>query len=209
MSNLETNWHNALNTMPLIAILRGVKPADAVAVADVLVESGFHIIEVPLNSPAPLQSIEAIAHQYGADIIVGAGTVLTAGAVTDVANAGGQIIVSPNLDYDVGQQANALELKWCPGVMTPSEAFTALKLGAAMLKFFPAELISPQAIAALRAVLPDEAQVAVVGGITPDTMSPYVKAGANGFGLGSALYKPGYALDEIRQRAEAFVAAWQ
>ena len=209
MSDLEKNWQNALDAMPLIAILRGIDPADAVAVADVLVDSGFRIIEVPLNSPAPLQSIEAIARKYSNDIVVGAGTVLTTEAVMDVTNAGGQIIVSPNLDHDVGLHTNTLGLKWCPGVMTPSEAFTALKLGAALLKFFPAELISPQAIAALRAVLPGEAQVAVVGGVTPDNMAPYVAAGANGFGLGSALYKPEYSLDEIRQRAERFVATWQ
>ncbi len=207
MSHAKTTWQTALDTAPLIAILRGIDPADAIAVADVLVESGFRIIEVPLNSPSPLQSIEAIAAKYGDEIVVGAGTVLSAEAVTDVANAGGQIIVSPNLDEDVGRQANKLGLKWCPGVMTPSEAFTALKLGAAMLKFFPAELISPQAIAALRAVLPDEALLAVVGGVTPELMRDYRAAGANGFGLGSALFKPEYSLDEIRLRAEGFVAA--
>lgn len=202
-----TDLATAFAKTPLIAILRGVAPENALAVADTLIEAGFQIIEVPLNSPEPLVSIQQIAERHGAHAIVGAGTVLTVAQVDAVADAGGRIIVSPNMNPDVGRAAAARGLYWCPGVMTPSEAFAALDLGASVLKFFPAEMVPPKAIAAMRAVLPQDAVVAAVGGISPDTMSAYFDAGVNGFGLGSALFKPDYSLDDIGKRAVAFTDA--
>ncbi|NOE33354.1 2-dehydro-3-deoxy-6-phosphogalactonate aldolase [Ruegeria sp. HKCCD7318] len=197
----------ALSQNALIAILRGLETKNALAVADILVAESFRIIEVPLNSPDPLTSIESIAQRHGQTAIVGAGTVLTVEQVDAVADAGGRIIVSPNMNPDVGRAAIARGLYWCPGVMTPSEAFAALDLGASVLKFFPAELVPPAAIAAMRAVLPKDAIVAAVGGITPDTMAPYHAVGVDGFGLGSALFKPAYSLDDVAKRARAFVDA--
>ena len=196
----------ALVENPLIAILRGLAPENARPVSDVLFDAGFRIIEVPLNSPDPLESIGQIAVKHGAQTIVGAGTVLTVDQVAAVADAGGRIIVSPNMNPDVGRAAVARDLYWCPGVMTPSEAFTALDIGASVLKFFPAEMVPPAAVAAMRAVLPADAVVAAVGGITPDTMAPYHAAGVNGYGLGSALFKPSYTLDDIGRRARAFTS---
>ncbi|TNF20288.1 MAG: 2-dehydro-3-deoxy-6-phosphogalactonate aldolase [Rhodobacteraceae bacterium] len=204
-----SNWNDALTDNPLIAILRGLDPARAVETADVLVEAGFRIIEVPLNSPQPLLSIERIAAKHGGTVVIGAGTVLTPGDVTAVVDAGGEIIVSPNMNPAVGTRAVERGAKWCPGVMTPSEAFAALDLGASVLKFFPAELIPPQAIRAMRAVLPPQALVAAVGGITPQTMAGYHAAGADSFGLGSALFKPDYDAAELARRAGAFTRAWK
>ncbi len=194
---------------PLIAILRGLKAGNAVDVADVLVDAGFRFIEVPLNSPNPLASIEAISNKHGDHTVVGAGTVLTEQDVTRVVDAGGRIIVSPNMNPGVGQRAVELGASWCPGVFTPTEAFEGLRLGALVLKFFPAELVPPRAISAMRAVLPKEAVVAAVGGITPDTMVEYLNAGANTVGLGSALFKPDYSLKEIQNRAASFVSAYR
>ncbi|MBV0912783.1 2-dehydro-3-deoxy-6-phosphogalactonate aldolase [Anianabacter salinae] len=199
-----TDLRAALAVNPLIAILRGLDPDKAAPVADVLVDAGLRIIEVPLNSPAPLTSIERIVERHGDNALIGAGTVLTAEDVEAVAGAGGRLIVAPNMDPAVGRAATERGMLWCPGVATPTEAFAALSLGAAMLKFFPAEMIPPQAISAMRAVLPKTAIVAVVGGITPDTMAPYRAAGADAFGIGSALFKPGYGLDEIADRASRF-----
>ncbi|WP_171180801.1 2-dehydro-3-deoxy-6-phosphogalactonate aldolase [Ruegeria sp. HKCCD8929] len=197
----------ALAENPLIAILRGLAPENARPVSDVLFDAGFRMIEVPLNSPDPLESIAQIVAKHGARAIVGAGTVLTVDQVGAVADVGGRIIVSPNMNPDVGRAAVAQGLYWCPGVMTPSEAFTALDIGASVLKFFPAEMVPPAAIAAMRAVLPADAVVAAVGGITPDTMAPYHAAGVNGYGLGSALFKLSYTLDDIARRARAFTSA--
>jgi 2-dehydro-3-deoxyphosphogalactonate aldolase len=192
---------------PLIAILRGLEPENAVPVSDTLVSAGFKIIEVPLNSPKPLDSIQRIAERHGAQALVGAGTVLTVAQVEAVADAGGRIIVSPNMNPDVGRAAIQRGLHWCPGVLTPSEAFAALDLGASVLKFLPAEMVPPNAIAAMRAVLPQDALIAAVGGITPDTLASYHAVGVNGFGLGSALFKPDYTLDDIGRRARAFAQA--
>jgi len=199
-------WERAVADNPLIAILRGLKPECAIEVADVLVRAGFRIIEVPLNSPEPLLSIDRIAGKFADQVVVGAGTVLTEQDVCNVTEAGGQLIVSPNLNAKVGATALDLDVKWCPGVATPTEAFAALDLGAHMLKFFPAEIISPAALAAMRAVLPESAQIAVVGGITPVKMGGYLDAGANSFGLGSALFKSSYDLSELNKRAATFVS---
>ncbi len=197
----------ALSQNPLIAILRGLAPENAISVSDTLVEVGFRIIEVPLNSPDPLDSIALIAKRHGSEVIVGAGTVLTVDQVAAVADAGGRIIVSPNMNPHVGRASIERGLYWCPGIMTPSEAFAALEIGASVLKVFPAEMVPPPAIAAMRAVLPGDAVIAAVGGISPETMPPYLAAGVNGFGLGSALFKPDYAIEEIDQRAKAFIEA--
>ena len=203
------DFGEALAEIPLIAILRGLEPANAIDVAGILVDAGFRVIEVPVNSPDPLVSIERIAKEFGDKVVVGAGTVLDAETVENVCDAGGQFIVAPNMNPKVGAKALALNAKWCPGVLTPTEAFEALEQGASVLKIFPAELAPPKAISAMRAVLPKHAVVAVVGGITPDTMGDYRKAGANGFGLGSALFKPTYSLSELQTRARSFVTAFE
>lgn len=202
-------WNDALQDNPLIAILRGLEPDRALDVADTLVDAGFRIIEVPLNSPSPLISIERIAAKHGKRVVVGAGTVLTPHDVSSVVDAGGQIIVAPNMNPAVGARAIELGAKWCPGVITPTEAFSALELGAAMLKLFPAELVPPKAVAAMRAVLPEQTVIAAVGGITPETMQMYRDAGTDSFGLGSALFKPSYDLTELAQRAKAFMDAFE
>ncbi len=201
-------WQAALAEMPLIAILRGVEPEQAIDTADVLVDCGFRIIEVPLNSPDPIKSIERIAARHGDRVIVGAGTVLTADDVASVVGAGGRIIVAPDMNPEVGRSTVAQGAVWCPGVVTPTEAFGALRLGASMLKLFPAESITPKSVAALRAVLPKETQLAAVGGIAPETMGCYYLAGVTGFGLGSALFKPTYERDDLKRRATAFVKTY-
>ena len=198
----------AATTLPLVAILRGLPPADAVAVGQALLAHGLSLIEVPLNSPQPLTSIAALAAALP-DALVGAGTVLTPRQVREVHAAGGQLIVSPNFDAGVVAEALRLGLICLPGVMTPTEAFAALAAGAHGLKLFPAEMASPAIVKALRAVLPADALLLPVGGITPDTMGAYRAAGANGFGLGSALYRPGMAATEVARHAAAFVSAWR
>lgn len=201
------NLDGALKATPLIAILRGLDPERAVAVAEALVEAGFRVIEVPLNSPAPLKSIERIVRRVGDNALIGAGTVLTEADMASVVDAGGRIIVAPNMNPALGAAVTAKGLAWCPGVMTPTEAFAALDIGAQVLKFLPAEMIPPKAVAAMRAVLPHDALIAAEGGVTPEGMADYRKAGTDAFGLGSALFKPDYALEDIALRARRFVAA--
>lgn len=197
----------AVATLPLVAILRGLPPADALAIGHALMAHRMSLIEVPLNSPQPLTSIAALAGALPA-ALVGAGTVLTPRQVREVHAAGGQLIVSPNFDAAVVTEAVRLGLVCLPGVMTPSEAFAALAAGADGLKLFPAEMVSPAVVKAMRAVLPTEALLLPVGGITPDTMGAYRQAGANGFGLGSALYRPGMEAEEVARNAAAFGRAW-
>ncbi|HEV7290005.1 2-dehydro-3-deoxy-6-phosphogalactonate aldolase [Sphingomonas sp.] len=192
---------------PLIAIIRGVTPDAVEAIGDVLVEAGIRIIEVPLNSPDPLVSIERLARRLGDAALIGAGTVLTVDQVTQVADAGGRIIVSPCVNTTVIAATAAAGLVSAPGYFTPSEAFAALDAGAHALKLFPAEVASPAVVKAHRAVLPLEVPLVVVGGITPDAMAPYFAAGADGFGLGGALYRPGQTSAEVAAQARAFVAA--
>ncbi|MGZ5181248.1 MAG: 2-dehydro-3-deoxy-6-phosphogalactonate aldolase [Ramlibacter sp.] len=196
----------ALAACPLVAILRGLTPAEAVTVGEVLVDAGFRILEVPLNSPDPLASISALAHAFP-QAWVGAGTVLQRGDVGSVQAAGGRLVVAPNFDAEVVQEARDLDLVALPGVATPTEAFAALEAGASGLKLFPAEMMGPPVVKALRAVLPREALLLPVGGITPASLAPYRAAGADGFGIGSALYQPGMALDQLRERALDFIAA--
>ena len=192
---------------PLVAIIRGVTPAEVEGVGAALLDAGFRIIEVPLNSPDPLQSIERLARLAGDRATVGAGTVLSTADVRRVADAGGRIIVSPNTDAEVIAASVAAGLVSAPGYFTPSEAFTAAKAGAHVLKLFPAEAAGPAVVKAQLAVLPRDIPLVVVGGIRPDNMRPYVEAGAKGFGLGSSLYKPGMAAGEVAANARAFVAA--
>ncbi len=193
--------------LPLIAILRGLQPAEAVAIGQALHDAGFLLWEVPLNSPDPLASIAALRTAFP-DVLVGAGTVLTPAQVRDVHAAGGQLIISPNADPAVIDETVRLGMISLPGILTPTEAFSALAHGAHGLKLFPAEQSSPAVLKAWRAVLPREAPVLPVGGIAPDTMAPWVAAGAAGFGIGSALYAPGRSLDDTSQRARAFAQAW-
>ena len=196
----------AMAQLPLIAILRGLTPTEAPAIGAALVDSGFAIIEVPLNSPEPLQSIATLTQQFP-QALIGAGTVLNAQQVKDVHAAGGRLVVAPNFNPAVVAQALALNMVVLPGVATPSEAFAALDAGAHGLKLFPAEMISPATVKALRAVLPPHAALMPVGGISPDNMAAYLVAGANGFGLGSALYAPGRSAAQVRENALAFVQA--
>ena len=193
---------------PLIAILRGIDPDEAVAVAEALVEAGIDRIEVPLNSPSPFLSIERMAGAVGDQALIGAGTVLTQDQVRDVKVAGGALVVSPNCDEDVIRATKAEGMQSFPGVLTPSECFAALKFGADGLKVFPAFQMGRDGLMALRAVLPVECQVFMVGGVGPENFGEWRRAGANGFGLGSSLYKPGDAASDIFVKARDMVAAW-
>ena len=204
---MPKNLSDYLQELPLIAILRGLQPANALAVGEVLLEAGFRIIEVPLNSPEPLRSIETLSENFAEHALIGAGTVLTANDVDDVQRAGGQLIIMPHFDEYVVTAARLRGLICTPGVATPSEGFAALRADAAGLKLFPAELLTPSVVKAWRAVFPKDTLMLPVGGITPDNMAAYWRAGANGFGLGSALFSPELSLVEIKQHAERFVAA--
>lgn len=204
--NTAEQFAQALDQLPLVAILRGLTPAEAPAIGQALVDSGFALIEVPLNSPRPLESIATLAAQHP-NHLIGAGTVLTSAQVREVQAAGGRIIISPHFDPVVVHEALRLGLVCVPGVATPSEAFAALHAGAHVLKLFPAEMITPSVLKALRAVLPSSTALLPVGGITPDNMSAYLNAGAKGFGLGSALYKPGQSAQEVGAAAQRFVRA--
>jgi len=200
------SFFHALEACPLIAILRGVRPDEVVGVGQVLVDAGFRIIEVPLNSPEPLRSIELLAAAFP-NVLVGAGTVLTPPLVADVRRAGGTLIVMPHGDPAVIRAAKQADLVCVPGVATPTEAFAALAAGADCLKMFPAELLPPIAISAWRAVLPAGTSLLPVGGITPDKIAAYRRAGAGGFGLGSALYKPGMSASQVADNAGRFIAS--
>ena len=198
--------HRHVDACPLIAIIRGVKPDEAEAIGDALEEGGIRIIEVPLNSPEPLKSIELLSRRFGERILVGAGTVLDSADVGRVKDAGGRIIVSPDTNIEVISAAAMAGLVSSPGYFTPSEAFAALRAGATALKLFPAEAAGPAVLKAQLAVLPKGIPVLPVGGIQPDNMRPWLDAGASGFGLGSGLYKPGQSAAETLQKARAYVA---
>jgi 2-dehydro-3-deoxyphosphogalactonate aldolase len=198
-----------MTDLPLVAILRGLKPENAEAVGFSLVEAGFRIIEVPLNSPEPFRIIEILARTMPKDVLVGAGTVLEPEQVVGVHDVGGKLIVMPHADLDVIRSAKKNRLLCTPGVATPTEAFAALKAGADAIKIFPAEAIPPNVVKAWRAVLPKDALVLPVGGIKPDNMKPYVDAGANGFGLGSALFTPTMTVEDIGRNARDFAQSWR
>ncbi len=193
---------------PLIAILRGVTPAEVTAIGDALVSLGITRIEVPLNSPEPLVSIGLLAETLKGRALVGAGTVLTRRQVAEVAGVGGQLIVSPDCNPSVIDATKGAGLQSFPGVMTPTEAFTALRHGADGLKLFPGNLVGPAGLAALKAVLPPPTQIFAVGGAAPDTFGQWLSAGASGFGIGSGLYQAGFTVDEVARRAQIIVSAY-
>jgi 2-dehydro-3-deoxyphosphogalactonate aldolase len=198
--------HRYLDQSLLIAIIRGVTPDEAEAIGEAIHESGIRIIEVPLNSPDPLKSIERLVGKFGDEMLVGGGTVLHRSQVHEVREAGGRIIVAPNTNVDVIEETASAGLVSCPGYFTPSEAFTALDAGATALKLFPAEGASPAVLKAQMAVIPKEVPIFIVGGVKPDNMRSWIDAGASGFGLGSGLYKAGQSAAETAEKARAYVA---
>ncbi len=207
MTSLSDTWHSHFSRMPLVAILRGISTNEAASVGEALLQSGISIMEVPLNSPQPFDTIARLKHELGDSAFVGAGTVLTQHEAEACAEAGSQIIIAPNCNPAVASVAKEQQLIYCPGVATATEAFQALDLGAHALKLFPGEMISPEVTKALRAVLPAQAQVLPVGGINENNIPHYLAAGANGFGIGSALYKPGKMAEQVAASASRFVAA--
>ena len=206
---MPTRLEAAMAKLPLVAILRGLTPAEAPAALEALIGAGFALIEIPLNSPDPLRSLAAMRRAAPPQTLIGAGTVLSLAEVAEVADAGGDLIVSPNADAEVIAEAKRRGLACLPGVATPTEAFAALKAGADGLKAFPAEAIGPAVVKAWRAVIPVSVPILPVGGIVPASIGPYVAAGASGFGLGSALYRPGDSPVYLREKAEAFAQAWR
>jgi len=196
-----------LEPLPLIAVLRGITPEEIPSIGDALVEAGFRVLEVPLNSPRPFESIALLDKRYGERCLLGAGTVLDTADVPRVRDAGGRIVVMPHADLAVIRAAKAAGMLCVPGVATPTEAFAALAAGADGLKMFPAEALPPGALRAWRAVLPRDALVFAVGGMRPDNLEPYWAAGASGFGTGSQLYKPGAAPGVVREVAMSYAAA--
>lgn len=199
---------NYLDALPLVAILRGVTPSEVVAIAETIRESGFRIIEVPLNSPEPCASIQALAEVMGDDVLVGAGTVLTVEQVRAVAEAGGKVIISPNTNVEVIRETKRLGLISMPGFCTPTEALAAAAAGADALKLFPATALGPEGFKVASAVFPD-LPVLAVGGVSPQDMPEYLAAGFSGFGLGSGLYRAGMTVEQVRANAESYVALYR
>ncbi|MAN78189.1 MAG: 2-dehydro-3-deoxy-6-phosphogalactonate aldolase [Rhizobiales bacterium] len=195
-------------TRKLIAILRGLKPDEALGITEALIEAGITAIEVPLNSPQPLDSIEKMSKAFGSDALIGAGTVLSEKDVAEVAQAGGELIVSPNCDATVIAATKAAGLQSFPGVFTATECFAALTAGADGLKIFPASIVGPAGVSALKAVLPRSVPVYAVGGAGADNFSQWRAAGADGFGIGTALYAPGLTAKEVGERARKLVSAY-
>lgn len=206
MSHLDA-FNAAFADCPLIAILRGLDPGEAVAIGEALVEGGIRILEVPLNSPEPLVSIARLASALSGRAVVGAGTVYRAADVDAVADNGGQVVVSPNANAPVIERTKQLGLVSAPGILTPTEAALALDAGADLLKIFPGELASPAVVKAMAAVLPRGTRLVLVGGVTPDTPRVYAGSPVAGYGIGSALFKPGVSPDDVRERARAFVSS--
>lgn len=208
-TTIRERFDAAFAALPLVAILRGVKPDEVEPIAMALYEAGFRLIEVPLNSPNALDSIARLARCLPADAVMGAGTVLSPDAADKVKDAGGQLIVMPHSDTRVIEHVKQIQGLLCiPGAATPTEAFACVEAGADAVKLFPAELLTPAVVKAMRAVLPPTLKLLPVGGIAPTTMAAYRVAGASGFGLGGALYAPGMNATQVKERAEAFVTAW-
>lgn len=196
-------------TLPLIAILRGITPAEALPLADVLMNAGISQFEVPMNSPSPLDSIAQMVRAYGQEALIGAGTVLTVEEVVGVADVGGQLIVSPNCNPEIIRKTKALGMQSWPGVFTPTEAFAALDAGADGLKLFPGSMAGPSGLAAMRAILPKGTRVFAVGGAGPENFDVWIKASADGFGIGSAIFKPGMSAEDVAVRAADIVKAYR
>jgi 2-dehydro-3-deoxyphosphogalactonate aldolase len=203
------NWDmkDWLKRSPIVAILRGVKPDEVEAIAEALAESGILVVEVPLNSPQPFDSIGRLAKRFGDKLLVGAGTVMNVEAVQSVKDVGGRLIVTPHADVKVTAHAKASGMFAVPGFFTPTEAFALLAAGADALKLFPAEAVAPNVLTAMRAVFPPDTAVLAVGGVNTTTIAPWRAAGAAGFGVGSSIYKPGIAAADVRVKAKALVAA--
>jgi 2-dehydro-3-deoxyphosphogalactonate aldolase len=201
------NFKDAFRQMPIIAILRGVRPSEAVAIAEAVLESGIRVIEIPLNSPDPLTSIRHVAEELAGRAVVGAGTVLSEAEVDQVAGVGGRIIVSPNMDPQVIRKTKARGLMSAPGVMTPSEAFAALAAGADVLKMFPGEFFSLPVIRSMAAVLPKTSVLMLVGGVTPDMIGDFCGSPVAGFGVGSSIYNPGMTAADVKVNAAKFADA--
>ncbi|MES3150765.1 2-dehydro-3-deoxy-6-phosphogalactonate aldolase [Sphingomonas faeni] len=208
MTTHRQAFDDAFAKCPLIAILRGVKPDEVEAIGDVLVDAGFTILEVPMNSPDPLDSVARLARRFEGHAVVGAGTVLRVEDVEAVGAVGGTLIIAPNANVRVIAAAAEHGYVALPGIATPTEAFAALEAGAAALKLFPAEAAGPNVLKAMRAILPKDTRVLPVGGIVPEVMAEWCTAGAAGFGLGSALYAPGMTAANVAARAAAFVTAF-
>lgn len=193
---------------PLVAILRGIKPEETSGIVSALIEAGMTAIEIPLNSPEPFRSIEIAAKRAPADVLIGAGTVLTAADVDRLHDTGGRLMVSPNVDVDVLARARHHGMVTMPGVFSPTEALLAARAGASSLKFFPASVLGASGIAAIRAVLPSGVMIAAVGGVSDQNFAEYIKGGVTAFGLGSSLYKPGMSAADVATRAKVTVAAY-
>jgi 2-dehydro-3-deoxyphosphogalactonate aldolase len=207
LNALADTFHQYRTECPIIAILRGITPDEIVAIGDALTSAGVKIIEIPLNSPDPLESIRRLSQALGDRALVGAGTVLNIDDVANVKDAGGQLVVSPNTDTSVIAATLAASMISIPGYFTPTEAFVAIHAGAHAIKLFPAEAARPAVLKAQRAVLPKHVPMLIVGGVTADEVSDWLSAGADGFGLGGALYRPGHSAAEVRQNAAHFVDA--
>ena len=206
---MDTRFTDAMAKLPLVAILRGIGPDESTPILTALIDAGFHLIEAPLNSPQPFETIRLMRVVAPKEVLIGAGTVRTLDEVAKVADAGGDIIVMPHADTKIIAFAKARGLIVLPGVATPTEAFAAIDAGADALKAFPAEMVQPAILKAWRAVIPASVPILPVGGIAPASMAAYIAAGADGFGLGSALYKPGDVAARVADNASAFVAAWR
>ncbi|ARD22243.1 2-dehydro-3-deoxy-6-phosphogalactonate aldolase [Shewanella japonica] len=200
---------DALKELPLVAILRGVTPEEVIAIADVLVAAGYRVIEVPLNSPNPYESIKRLSEKYGESVVIGAGTVVSKEQVDLVKEAGGRIIISPHADIDIIQYSKKLSLYSVPGFLNPTEAYAAINAGADSLKLFPADTVGPKGLKAMSVVLPKEMPILPVGGVSPSTMKAFLDAGASGFGLGSGLYKAGMSAEQTKQNALSYVEGFQ
>jgi 2-dehydro-3-deoxyphosphogalactonate aldolase len=198
-----------LNPLPLVAILRGIRPEQVLDVGHALVDAEFRMIEVPMNSPEPLESIRLLSSAFGHQCLIGAGTVLHVDMIAQIAAAGGRLIVMPHADTAIISAAKHAGMYCMPGVATPTEAFAAIHAGADAIKLFPAEQLAPSVLKAWRAVIPRDFAMLPVGGITPESMALYIAAGADGFGLGSALYAPGREAHDVGRRARAFAQAWK